>query len=248
MHGNRPRALDGNAAVDDEAGPALDLEHDFLGGCEVDVLADRDELDVLPGLELHFVALRLKIDVVLGSDELDAGVALACLDSAGQQADGLARMDAGSAGDGEVAVFSTGEDEGFAVGEVEVLPGDGADAGLGDLDDGGVGEVRQFAGGLGVLVPGVALGAVLVLGVDHAAGDFVQGVEGSGGGVDLALVCFLAADGAAEADGFMGGGGLIEGVGELPGLFEERTGRCDVAGGLGGGAGPGGHDDALAGA
>ncbi len=221
MHGNRPRALHSDASIDGDARPARDSEVDFFGRCEVDVLGGGNEFHVFLGQELHFVALRLQVDVVLGGDQFDAGIALSRGDGAGQQADGLAAVDSGFAGDGEVGVFTTFENEGFAVGVLEVLSGDGADSGFAGLDDSGVGEVRAFVGaGVGVFLLGVGLGGVLVLGVDHATADFVQGVERGGVVVDPAFVLALAADGAGELDGLVGGGGLVEGFGEGGGLVE----------------------------
>lgn len=90
MHGNRPRALHGDAAVDGNARPALDGKVDLLRRREVNMLVGGDEFDVFLGEEFHLVALRLQVDVVLGGDELDAGVAVAGMDGAGQQPDGLA--------------------------------------------------------------------------------------------------------------------------------------------------------------
>lgn len=248
MHRNRPWAFDGDPAVNGDARPALNGEVYLLRRREVDVLGGGDEFDVFLGEELHLVALRLQVDVVLGGNELDAGVALAGLDGAGQQADGLAGVDSGFAGDGEVGVFSAFKGKGFAVGELQVLPGDGGDAGFAGLEDGGVGEVWKFAGGLGVLVVGVCLGCVLVLGVDHAAGDGVECFEGGCLVVGPGLVVALGAEVGGELDGVVGGGGLVEGLGELAGLFEECHGGGHVAGGLSGGDGPGAHDEALPGA
>lgn len=156
-------------------------------------------------------------------------------------------MDSGLAGDGEVGVFAAFEGERFAVGELQVLPGDGGDAGLAGLDDRRVGEVRKFVGGLGVLLLGVAFGGVLVLGVDHAAGDFVQGVQGGGLFIGRGLILPVGADTGGELDGAVGGSGLVECFGERVGLFEERHGGRHVAGGLGGGDGPGADDQALSG-
>ena len=51
----------------------------------------------------------MQVDVVLGGDELDAGVAVTRGDGAGQQADGLAGVDSGLSGNGEVGVFATGQ-------------------------------------------------------------------------------------------------------------------------------------------
>ena len=222
----------------------------LLGGRKVDVLGGRDEFQVFPGQKLHLVALCLQVDVVFGGDEFEAGVALPRFDGAGQEADGLAAVDAGLAGDGEVGVFAAFEGEGFAVGVVEVLPGDVADAGFAALDDGGVGELWAFVGTSGdVFLLGVAFGGVLILGVDHAAGYLVQGFERGGVVVDFALPFALAADAAGELDGVVGGGGLVECLGQGVGLFEERHGRGVVAGGLAGaGVGPGGDDQALPGA
>lgn len=193
MHLDRPWALHGNPTINSDARPAFDGEVYLLRRREVDVLGGGDKFDVFLGEELHLVALRLQVDVVLGGNELDAGVALACLDGAGQEADGLAGVDSGFAGDGEVGVFAAFEDEGFAVGEVQVLPGDGGDAGFAGLEDGGVGELRTFVGGLGVLVVGVCLGCVLLLGINHAAGDGVERFEGSCLVVGPGLVLALAA-------------------------------------------------------
>ena len=83
MHLDRPRALHGDPAIDGDARPALDGEVYLLRRREVDVLGGGDEFDVFLGEELHLVALRLQVDVVLGGNELDAGVALAGLDGPG---------------------------------------------------------------------------------------------------------------------------------------------------------------------
>lgn len=84
MHRNHPRALHGDPAVDGDARPTFDGEVNLLRRREINVLGSRDEFDVLLGQELHFIALRLQVDVVLGGDELDAGVAIACRDRPGQ--------------------------------------------------------------------------------------------------------------------------------------------------------------------
>ncbi len=248
MHRNRPRALHGNPAVDGDAGPTLYGEMNLLGRRKVDVLGGGDELDIFLGQELHFIALGLQVDIVLGGNQFEAGVAVTRGDGAGQQADGLAAVDSGFTGHSEVGVFAAFEDEGFAVGVLQVLSGDGADAGFAGLEDGRVGEVRAFVGaGVDGFLLGVGLGAVLVFAVDHAAADFVQGIEGGGLGVDLALLLPLGADGAGKLDGLVGGSRLVEGFGEGGRLFEQRHGGSHVARRLAGGAGPGGHDEALAG-
>ena len=68
--------------------------------------------------------MRLQVDVVLGGDQLDAGVAVTRGDGAGQQADGLAGVDSGFAGNGEIGVFATGQGQCFAVGELQALATD----------------------------------------------------------------------------------------------------------------------------
>ena len=222
----------------------------LLGRREVDVLGGGNEFHVFPGHELHLVALRLQVNVVLGGDEFDAGVAFARFDGAGDEADGLAGVDAGFAGDGEVGVFAAFQDEEFAVGELEVLSGDLGDAAFPGLKNDGVGEVGLFVlPGGGVLLLGVALGGVLILAVDHAAGYGVQGFDRGGFVVDPAFALALAALVAGKLDGVVGAGGLVEGSGEGVGLFEEGHGGGHVAGALPGvGVGPGGHDEALLGA
>ena len=191
--------------------------------------------------------MRLQVDVVLGGDELDAGVAVTRGDGAGQQADGLAGVDSGLSGNGEVGVFATGQGQGFAVGELQALAGDATDAGLTALEDGRIGEVREFVGGTRVLLLGVALGGALVFRIDHAPAEGVQGFEWSGLFVDFALVFALRAEAAGELDGLVGGGGLVEGLGEGIGLFEQGDGGGHVAGGLFRGAGPCRDDHALPG-
>lgn len=247
MHRNRPRALYGDPAVDSNTGATGYREVNFLGGGEVDVLGSRDKLDVFLGKKLHLIALRLQVDVVFGGDQLDAGITFARDDGAGQQANGLAGVDSGFAGNGEIGVFATGQGQCFAVGELQALAGDATDAGLAGLEDGRVGEVREFVGGMDVLLLGIAPGAFLIPAIDHTAGDGVQGFEWSGLVVDFALVFALRADTAGELDSLVGSGGLVEGLGQGVGLFEQGDGGGHVAGGLFRGAAPCGDDHALSG-
>ncbi len=118
-------------------------------------------------------------------------------------------MDSGLAGDGEVAVLAAGEGGAFAIGELQVLPGDGGEVGAGGLDQGGVGQVGEFAvTGGDVLLTGIGHRLGLVGTIDHATGDDVQGFERGGLVVDGALVGAEAADSDGEFHRLVSASGL----------------------------------------
>lgn len=223
MHRNRSRALHGDAAIDGDARPAGDGEVDFLRRSKVDVLRGGDQFHVLPGQELHLVALCLQVDVVPGGDQFETGVAVARLDRAGEQADGLAAVDSRPAGDGEIAVLAAGESQGFTSGVLQILAGDMRDAGLAGLDDGWVGQVRQFAlAGGGILLLGVVYRSTFMVRIDHAAGDDLQCLERCRLVVDDALVAAGAANRAGQLDGLVGGRRLRQAAGRHIDLLDQR--------------------------
>ena len=142
------RTLDRDvAAGDSDVRPAGRRQADALGRRPVDVRVGADDVDVVARLNVEHVPLRLQVDRVLGRDQLQPNIALARLDRPAQHADGSAAVHAHLAAGGELRVLPAHQGDGFAVGQLQILPGQHAQTRLGGDGDDGAARVRQLVVG-----------------------------------------------------------------------------------------------------
>lgn len=146
-------------------------------------------------------------------------------------------MDAEFVGQREVAVLSAGEGDGFAIGELQAVSGDEAEATFGCEGEQGVGTVGDFSFACcGGFVSGIAERRVVFC-IQHAAGCAVLCADGGFLFVQCARIGLRAAHVRSDRDGLVRSGDPAGVADELPGLFEQRDGcggvACRFAGGLG---------------